>query len=170
MTRILVTGAAGFIGSHLAEKLLLRGDSVVAIDSFNDYYDPAIKRQNIVPALANERYALCDLDIRGNVIGSQHILDACRDFKPSQNTSGDRPRSSSGPHRRAICTSRTPTLTEPVRCSDTILKWTWTRVSDGSSSGMDCSIAKRTFRDWVHHGTYDRALSESEIQELALTP
>ena len=49
---ILVTGAAGFIGSHLAERLLRRGDTVIGLDNFNDYYDPARKR-------ANER-RLCD--------------------------------------------------------------------------------------------------------------
>lgn len=44
---ILVTGAAGFIGSNLTETLLQRGEQVVAIDNFNDYYDPARKRANI---------------------------------------------------------------------------------------------------------------------------
>lgn len=44
--RSLVTGAAGFIGSHLAETLRSRGDDVVAIDSFTDYYDPDRKREN----------------------------------------------------------------------------------------------------------------------------
>jgi nucleoside-diphosphate-sugar epimerase len=43
---ILVTGAAGFIGSHVAEALLARGDSVAGLDNFNDYYDPARKRAN----------------------------------------------------------------------------------------------------------------------------
>jgi nucleoside-diphosphate-sugar epimerase len=42
----IVTGAAGFIGSHLAETLVARGDEVVGIDSFNDYYDPALKEEN----------------------------------------------------------------------------------------------------------------------------
>ncbi|MDD9941482.1 MAG: SDR family NAD(P)-dependent oxidoreductase [Myxococcales bacterium] len=41
---ILVTGGAGFIGSHLCEALLARGDTVVALDNFNSYYDPARKR------------------------------------------------------------------------------------------------------------------------------
>lgn len=44
---ILVTGAAGFIGSHTAVRLLERGDHVVALDNFNDYYEPARKRQNL---------------------------------------------------------------------------------------------------------------------------
>jgi UDP-glucuronate 4-epimerase len=44
--RSLVTGAAGFIGFHLTEKLLSRGDDVVAVDSFTEYYDPDRKREN----------------------------------------------------------------------------------------------------------------------------
>ena len=44
--RSLVTGAAGFIGSHLTERLRSQGDDVVAVDSFTDYYDPDRKRQN----------------------------------------------------------------------------------------------------------------------------
>ena len=44
---ILVTGAAGFIGSHVVEALLARGDTVAGLDNFDDYYDPARKRANV---------------------------------------------------------------------------------------------------------------------------
>jgi UDP-glucuronate 4-epimerase len=44
---VLITGGAGFIGSHLAERLLHDGDRVVILDNFNDFYDPEIKRRNI---------------------------------------------------------------------------------------------------------------------------
>ncbi|MCA8945651.1 MAG: GDP-mannose 4,6-dehydratase [Planctomycetes bacterium] len=45
--KVFVTGAAGFIGSRLSRALLKRGDSVVGLDDFNDFYDPAIKRRNV---------------------------------------------------------------------------------------------------------------------------
>ena len=45
--KILLTGGAGFIGSHLLERLISRGDDVAVLDDFNDYYDPRIKRSNL---------------------------------------------------------------------------------------------------------------------------
>ncbi len=62
--KILITGGAGFIGSTLADTLLNRGESVVVIDNFNDFYDPAIKRRNIAAAMENPAYRLYELDIR----------------------------------------------------------------------------------------------------------
>ena len=61
---ILVTGAAGFIGSHVAEALLARGDSVAGLDNFNDYYDPARKRANAALLTPNPRFTIHEADVR----------------------------------------------------------------------------------------------------------
>ncbi|MFQ5858868.1 MAG: NAD-dependent epimerase/dehydratase family protein [Anaerolineae bacterium] len=50
---VLVTGAAGFIGSHVAEALLKRGDTVIGLDNLNEYYDPARKRANLAELRRN---------------------------------------------------------------------------------------------------------------------
>ena len=63
MARILVTGGAGFIGSHLVDRLLERGDEVVCFDNFNDFYDPAIKRRN-AELLAGQGATIVEGDIR----------------------------------------------------------------------------------------------------------
>jgi UDP-glucuronate 4-epimerase len=61
---VLVTGGAGFIGSHLTRRLLARGDRVTVLDDFNDFYDPARKRRNVAPLLADPAYRLVEGDIR----------------------------------------------------------------------------------------------------------
>ena len=62
-THALVTGAAGFIGSTLSERLLADGVKVTGVDCFTDYYDPALKRRNLEAALKHPDYRLLELDL-----------------------------------------------------------------------------------------------------------
>ena len=59
----LVTGAAGFIGSHLVDRLLGDGVRVTGVDCFTDYYEPALKHANLARARAAERFRLLELDL-----------------------------------------------------------------------------------------------------------
>jgi len=61
--KAFVTGGAGFIGSHLTERLLERGDKVVVIDNLNDYYNPRIKEQNISRAMRTSQMTFIKGDI-----------------------------------------------------------------------------------------------------------
>ncbi|NCW26267.1 MAG: NAD-dependent epimerase/dehydratase family protein, partial [Betaproteobacteria bacterium] len=58
--RVLVTGAAGFIGFHVAKHLLGRGDQVLGVDSVNDYYDPSIKRARLSMLQALPRFSFME--------------------------------------------------------------------------------------------------------------
>ena len=68
---VLVTGGAGFIGSHLVEALVNRGDRVRVLDSFDPYYDPAIKRANI--AAVADRIELLEGDLRDLALLAQAV-------------------------------------------------------------------------------------------------
>ena len=63
MTRILLTGAAGFIGSHVAITLLERGDEVVGIDNLNDYYDPTLKDARLARLSGRPGFSFEKLDV-----------------------------------------------------------------------------------------------------------
>ncbi|HEY2730756.1 MAG TPA: SDR family NAD(P)-dependent oxidoreductase [Polyangia bacterium] len=62
--RVLVTGAAGFIGSHLSERLVARGDEVVGLDNFDAFYPRAVKERNLATLAASPRFSLVEGDLR----------------------------------------------------------------------------------------------------------
>lgn len=64
MAKILLTGGAGFVGSHLTKKLLEKEETVFCIDDFNDYYPPKFKKENIESFLKKKNYKLFEGDIR----------------------------------------------------------------------------------------------------------
>src|SRR5690606_5470220 len=83
-SHILVTGGAGFIGSHVTARLLERGDRVTCLDDFNDFYDPALKRANAARFAGRDDWRRVRGDIRDaalvvlGVVGCD--LDALPDF------------------------------------------------------------------------------------------
>jgi len=60
---IIITGGAGFIGSHISERLIKIGHNIICIDNFNDFYDPKIKEDNLANIINNKRFKLFPIDI-----------------------------------------------------------------------------------------------------------
>lgn len=73
MASILVTGCAGFIGSHLAERLLRDGHRVIGLDNFDPFYDRARKQQNLAACRAHPRFSFHEADLRH---GPDALVDA----------------------------------------------------------------------------------------------
>jgi UDP-glucuronate 4-epimerase len=74
---VLVTGGAGFIGSHLVERLLALGHCVVCLDNFDGYYAPEIKQTNLAASLTNPRFTLIAGDIRDAGLAGQLLRTDC---------------------------------------------------------------------------------------------
>ncbi|HEV7706335.1 MAG TPA: GDP-mannose 4,6-dehydratase, partial [Gemmatimonadaceae bacterium] len=73
--KVVVTGAAGFIGSHVVDALLARGDVVVGIDNFDSFYDPDIKRANLADAMLHPSFELVEADVR-DAAAIRRVIDA----------------------------------------------------------------------------------------------
>lgn len=74
--QVLVTGCAGFIGSHLAEALLARGHTVVGVDCFTDYYSRQVKEENLAAVAGRPGFRFHELDLRTDRI--EDVLDGCQ--------------------------------------------------------------------------------------------
>ena len=79
MKSVLVTGGAGFIGSHLVEALLAAGAEVTVLDNFDPFYDPAIKRRNVARFAARREVTLVEGDLR-----DARAVDAALEARPHE--------------------------------------------------------------------------------------
>lgn len=78
--KVLVTGAAGFIGMHVAKLLLNRGDEVVGIDNLNNYYDPELKKARLEQLKPFSNFSF----VRGDIADSECVNDLFKKEKPSR--------------------------------------------------------------------------------------
>jgi UDP-glucuronate 4-epimerase len=78
--KILLTGAAGFIGYHVSQRLLARGDEIVGVDNLNDYYDPSLKEARLARLLEHPRFRIERFDV-----GDRDRMAQCfRDVAPQR--------------------------------------------------------------------------------------
>ena len=78
--KVLITGAAGFIGNDLALRLLERGDEVIGIDNLNDYYDPALKEARLARVTGNPGFT----DVRINIEDRDGMAEVFKKYKPNR--------------------------------------------------------------------------------------
>ena len=77
MKAVLVTGGAGFIGSHFCERLVREGIQTICLDNFDDFYDPSLKRRNISAPGASPLFETCEGDVRDR----SYLLSLCDRYR-----------------------------------------------------------------------------------------
>jgi UDP-glucuronate 4-epimerase len=80
MSSYLITGAAGFIGFHLVQRLIANGDTVLGIDNLNNYYDVSLKQARLKQLEGRSRFTFAELDIAD----FDRLYELCRELKPSR--------------------------------------------------------------------------------------
>ena len=164
--KILVTGGAGFIGSHVSSALLARGDQLVVLDNFNDFYDPALKRANAAHLALQRSVQIVHGDIRDQALVQS--LFARENFD--------------GLIHLAAMAGVRPSLENPLHYGDVNLRGTQilleelrrrprTRFVFASSSSVYGSNDKVPFRedDDIHHPVSPYAATKRAGELLAYT-
>ncbi|MHC4168910.1 MAG: NAD-dependent epimerase/dehydratase family protein, partial [Planctomycetota bacterium] len=115
-----VTGAAGFIGSHLSERLLHDGHTVIGVDNFDDFYDPQIKRRNIGNCLNSTEFQLVEADIRDGEAMNEAVGRGVEVIVHLAAKAGVR-----------------PSIAEPLVCSDVNINGTMILLELAKERGID---------------------------------
>jgi len=164
MARVLLTGGAGFIGSHVGERLLARGDDVCVLDNFNDFYDPAIKRRNAARLEAGGARVVTG-DIRDRALVGELFAQAPDVLVHLAAMAGVRPSLQDPLHYEDVNVRGTMVLLEELRARPT------TRFVFASSSSVYGSNERIPFRedDEIHHPVSPYAATKRAGELIAYT-
>jgi UDP-glucuronate 4-epimerase len=150
--RIVVTGAAGFIGSHLSERLSARGDEVVGVDSFDPFYPRATKEQNLAALRGQARFTFVEGDIRDAAALARAFGDARADVVV---------------HLAALAGVR-PSLAEPARYADVNLVGTQRVLDAARAAGVRRFVFASSSS--VYGGDSEPPFKESDLCLRPLSP
>jgi UDP-glucuronate 4-epimerase len=150
--RIVVTGAAGFIGSHLSERLSARGDEVVGFDSFDPFYPRATKEQNLAALRGQARFTFVEGDIRDAAALARAFGDVRADVVV---------------HLAALAGVR-PSLAEPARYADVNLVGTQRVLDAARAAGVRRFVFASSSS--VYGGDSEPPFKESDLCLRPLSP
>ncbi|HVS19198.1 MAG TPA: GDP-mannose 4,6-dehydratase [Planctomycetota bacterium] len=164
MARVLLTGGAGFIGSHVGEALLARGDEVCVLDNFNDFYDPGVKRRN-ARALEAAGARVVSGDIRDRELVGELFASQPDVLVHLAAMAGVRPSLQDPLHYEDVNVRGTMVLLEELRARPA------TRFVFASSSSVYGSNERIPFReaDEIHHPVSPYAATKRAGELIAFT-